>query len=221
MEVVEYSEEELLNGAIVALDQEKAYDKTSHRYLWETMKKLGIPEGFINTVKSLYSDTETHVVINREISSSFKIIREVRQGDPLFCLLFNLAIEPLARMLRQSNLKGYSVPHVLGKVVVKMYADDTTVYLDESDSFEELQELLRKWCPASGAKFNVSKTEVIPVGSPEYCSSMIQSRRLNDEDARIPSDIHIAKDGESVRILGSHVGNKIDNFVMWTPVVEK
>jgi hypothetical protein len=33
METLEYAEEDLKNGAVVALDQEKAYDKTSHRYL--------------------------------------------------------------------------------------------------------------------------------------------------------------------------------------------
>jgi hypothetical protein len=37
MEVVEYSEEDLQNGIIVALDQEKAYDKTLHSYLWDTL----------------------------------------------------------------------------------------------------------------------------------------------------------------------------------------
>jgi hypothetical protein len=37
MEVVEYSEEDLQNGVIVALDQEKAYDKTLHPYLWDAL----------------------------------------------------------------------------------------------------------------------------------------------------------------------------------------
>ncbi|KAJ7663724.1 hypothetical protein DFH06DRAFT_924300, partial [Mycena polygramma] len=124
-------------------------------------------------------------------------------------------------MLRCSELKGYSVPKVLEKVVVKMFADDTTVYLDENDSFDELQRLLAKWCQASSAKFNVSKTEVIPVGSPDYRETLIESRKLNDTDNPIPANIHIAKDGESVRILGGHVGNKISDFAMWTPVVEK
>ncbi|KAJ7616837.1 hypothetical protein DFH06DRAFT_899171, partial [Mycena polygramma] len=124
-------------------------------------------------------------------------------------------------MLRMSDLKGYSVPRILEKVVVKMFADDTTVYLDEGDSFDELQRLLEKWCLASSAKFNVSKTEIIPVGSPEYRDSVIQARQLNENDSPIPANIHIAKDGESVRILGGHVGNKISDFAMWTPVVEK
>lgn len=36
-EMVEYAEDELQNGVILALDQEKAYDKTSHHYLWQVM----------------------------------------------------------------------------------------------------------------------------------------------------------------------------------------
>jgi hypothetical protein len=53
-EVVEYAEEDLQNGVIVALDQEKAYDKTLHQYLWAALRRQGIPEKFIDTVKSLY-----------------------------------------------------------------------------------------------------------------------------------------------------------------------
>ncbi|KAJ7157686.1 hypothetical protein C8R43DRAFT_883162 [Mycena crocata] len=124
-------------------------------------------------------------------------------------------------MLRKSNLKGYSVPDVLEKVVVRMFADDTTVYLDKTDSFEELQSILDKWCRASSAKFNVGKTEVIPVGSPAYRAFLLAYRKLNDLDGPIPDNIHIVREGESVRILGGHVGNGIDDFVMWTPIVEK
>jgi hypothetical protein len=112
MEVVDYSEDDIQNGIIVALDQEKAYDKTLHSYLWETLRRHGLPELFISTIKSLYEFAETHVVINGEPSSAFRVTRGVRQGDPLSCLLFNLAIEPLAVMLRSSGLQGYSIPEV-------------------------------------------------------------------------------------------------------------
>jgi hypothetical protein len=36
------------------------------------------------------------VAINGHLSSQYKVTRGVRQGDPLSCALFNLAIEPLA-----------------------------------------------------------------------------------------------------------------------------
>jgi hypothetical protein len=221
MEVVEYTEEDLQNGVIVALDQEKAYDKTLHPYLWDTLREQGIPELFVNTVRSLYKYADTHIIINGEISSSFRVVRGVRQGDPLSCLLFNLAIEPLASMLRGSNLKGYAIPGVAEKAVVQLFADDTTAYLSEYDNFEDLECILDKWCLASGARFNVAKTEIIPFGTPEYRTRLLETRKLNEADKPIPPGVHIAKEGEAVRILGSFIGNGVEAFGVWTPVLEK
>ena len=47
------------DGAIVAFDQEKAYDKIQHDYLWATLEKFNILQIFIKTVKTLYSNTHT------------------------------------------------------------------------------------------------------------------------------------------------------------------
>jgi hypothetical protein len=66
IELVEATESDSL---IVALDQEKAYDKIEHDYLWKALRSFNIPEQFINTVKSLYSDAFTYVMINREKSA--------------------------------------------------------------------------------------------------------------------------------------------------------
>jgi hypothetical protein len=110
---IEYAEDEIQNGALVALDQEKAYDKVSHSYLWKTLEAFNIPTTFINTVRYLYTGAETCVIINGEVSSPYTLTRGVRQGDPLSCLLFDLAIEPLAEMLRSSpKLSGFEIPGV-------------------------------------------------------------------------------------------------------------
>ncbi|KAJ7167391.1 hypothetical protein C8R43DRAFT_1161064, partial [Mycena crocata] len=124
-------------------------------------------------------------------------------------------------MLRNSDLKGYKIPKVLDKVITKLFADDTTVYLAEGDKFSDLQVILDKWCAASSAKFNVGKTEVIPIGSLEHRAQVIETRQLCPEDIVLPDTIHIAKDGEAVRILGAQVGNNTENHTMWTPTIEK
>ena len=108
--VTEYCEVTELDGNIVALDQEKAYDRIDHAYLWEILKAYGLPDAFIERVKNLYKNAETSVMINRTPSGVFLVLRGVRQGDPLSCLLFNLAIEPLAESLRSSDLEGIRIP---------------------------------------------------------------------------------------------------------------
>lgn len=57
--IIELAEATENNGVIVALDQEKAYDKIEHDYLWKALKSYGIPDEFIETVKALYSDAFT------------------------------------------------------------------------------------------------------------------------------------------------------------------
>jgi hypothetical protein len=39
------------------------------------------------------------VAINSHLSSRFRVTRGVRQGDPILCILFDLAMEPLAASL--------------------------------------------------------------------------------------------------------------------------
>jgi hypothetical protein len=56
------------------------------------------------------------------------------------CLLFNLAIEPLANLLRKSDLNGYQIPG--SDKDLTLFADDTTVVLAESDSYDTLLAIL-------------------------------------------------------------------------------
>jgi len=51
--VIEYMSRTNKKGTIIALDQEKVYDKILHGYLWEVLKKFEFPKRFINTIKHL------------------------------------------------------------------------------------------------------------------------------------------------------------------------
>ncbi|KAG6806335.1 hypothetical protein H0H92_011704 [Tricholoma furcatifolium] len=88
------------------------------------------------------------------------------------------------------------------------------------DSLEELQKILQRWCDASGTKFNVTKTNLILIGSDEYCDELIRTRKLSPELDEIPPDIKIANDGEPTRLLGAFIGNNIDQPSIWAPTME-
>jgi hypothetical protein len=103
-----------------------------------------------------------------------------------------------------------------------LFADDTTVYLSKFDKFNDLQEILDLWCRASGAKFNVEKTKIIPVGTPTHQEEIITNRKSGnpDDPSIIPNGIRIAKESEPTRALGAFVRNKVDNASVWTPTLE-
>ncbi|EJD41698.1 hypothetical protein AURDEDRAFT_37863, partial [Auricularia subglabra TFB-10046 SS5] len=124
-------------------------------------------------------------------------------------------------MLRQSELKGYSIPGLQEKLIATLYADDTTVYLAADDSYDALGVILTTWCRAAGAKFNIKKTEIIPLGSEDFRAAFLQSRRLNQLDAPIPQHVRIARDGETTRILGTWPGNKVETANAWSLIKDK
>ena len=217
---INYARLKEINGAVVALDQEKAYDKLLHPYLWKILKKFAFPNEMINMIKTLYKDAPTSVIINGVVSSPFLVTRGVRQGDPMSCILFDLGIEPLAANIRASNIRGIDVPSLDERVKVSLFADDTTVILTEHDSLSDLTEILNQWCDVSGAKFNVEKTEIIPIGSAEYRRKLVETRKINGEGEIVPTSIHIARDREATQILGAWVGNELSPEEPWKKIVE-
>ena len=71
-------------------------------------------------------------------------------------------------MICKSDLRGYDVPEKLETLKATLFADDMTVYLTEDNDFETLQRILDTWCSAAKVCFNISKTEIIPIGTKAY-----------------------------------------------------
>jgi len=71
--ILSYAEITEEDGAILALDQEKVYNKIWHNYLWKTLEAFHLPQPFIKTVQALYSNACTKVVINGVFSKTFRV----------------------------------------------------------------------------------------------------------------------------------------------------
>ncbi|KAG2050450.1 hypothetical protein BDR06DRAFT_843239, partial [Suillus hirtellus] len=124
--------------------------------------------------------------------------------------------------LRNSeHLQGYNIPNITNKIIVNLYADDTTIFLNKDDKYSDLENILSKWCLASGAKFNLEKTEILPIGSKTHRERVISTRKLNQHDQPLENNIKIAPDGHHIRSLGAWIGNKTDDATPWEPILNK
>ena len=95
-------------AALIFLDQEKAFDRMSHKFLFKTLKEFGIGENFIDWIKIIYNDTKSSVKINGFLTKEFDIKRGVRQGCPLSALLYVLCAEVLGVTIRKHpGIEGY------------------------------------------------------------------------------------------------------------------
>jgi ribonuclease HI len=217
---IEYCELMEKNGCIVSLDQEKAYDKIDHEYLWRVLEKNNFPEEFIKKIKNLYGQAETSVMVNGVVPKPIKIERGVRQGCPMSCLLYDLAIEPLAQAIRKSTLKGIKVKGTKEKLKVKLFADDTLVYLRESDNMKTLDNTIETFCKASTAKFNLEKSEYLPIGQKEYRKKVLETRTFGTNE-KLEENLKIVKDGMPMRTLGAWVGNETHIYPQWQTILDK
>src|SRR5882724_11554860 len=75
--VIDYTEKQEQDGCIISLDQEKAYDKINHEYLWEILEEFRFPKEFIELIKTMYSKAKTSVMINGVSPAPIKVDRHV------------------------------------------------------------------------------------------------------------------------------------------------
>uniref|UniRef100_A0A5F9C0N4 RNA-directed DNA polymerase n=1 Tax=Oryctolagus cuniculus TaxID=9986 RepID=A0A5F9C0N4_RABIT len=155
------------NHMIISIDAEKAFDKIQHPFMMKTLSKLGIEGTFLNIIKAIYEKPTASILLNEEKLEAFPLRSGTRQGCPLSPLLFNIALEVLARAIRQEKeIKGIQI----GKEELKLslFVDDLLLYLgDPKNSIKRLlgpaprltRLILRLAAPAHRV--------LVPVGAPD------------------------------------------------------
>ncbi|KAI3352103.1 hypothetical protein L3Q82_020914 [Scortum barcoo] len=108
-DVLEVSSSLGIDTGLISLDQEKAFDRIEHNFLWKVMESFGFNAGFIAKIKVLYSDIESVLKINGSLCAPFRVHRGVRQGCALSGMLYALSLEPLLNKIRSST-QGLLLP---------------------------------------------------------------------------------------------------------------
>ena len=107
--------------------------------------------------------------------------RGVRQGCPLSGILFTIGIEILANAIRSKNeIKGIEIDDV-NTIKLTQYADDTTAFLRDVQSLNNLFSLLAQFESCSGLRINQSKSELLWLGSLRHRKDTLLNLRLSEE----------------------------------------
>ena len=87
--------------------------------------------GFVEWVKVLYKSPAARV--NGSVSDAFPLCRGTRQGCPLSPLLFALALEPLAEVIRtHQGLSGVKLGDI--EYRISLYADDILLFITNPEN---------------------------------------------------------------------------------------
>ena len=196
-------------AAFIFLDQEKAFDRMSHKFILKTLRKFGFGEKFISWIKMIYNDTSSAVKVNGYITPSFSIERGVRQGCPLSSMLYVLCAEVLAIEIRTNEkIVGYKYNNGKDEHKITQYADDNAVCVTKRHSIPEVFRVLEKYDAATNSRNNVDKTVGLLVGNFRGSTDLFAG---------------ITWQEDPVLCLGSYVGNERTecNSKSFTEIQEK
>ncbi|CAI5475491.1 unnamed protein product [Closterium sp. Yama58-4] len=192
---------------LLMVDFQKAYDTIARPYLFETLRKLGIPEQFVRWTEGLYRGSGTTIAINGWVSTRVEMQRGVRQGCPLAPYLFMCALEPLCLEIGR---KGLGVKPEGGTALTYIgYADDTTLILKGEDQLRSAAEILERFGDLSGIRTNKGKSVVVPLG---------RNRGKQSADG---VDFKRAEDGVPERLLGIWISADGDGGPSWEKAWER
>ena len=166
-----------VEGSIISLDAKKAFDSVDHRYIVRCLKAFGL-DCFIPIFNVLYKDLSSDIILNGRVIKGYRILKGVKQGDALSCILFIICMEPLIRNIKRNNrIEGVSseklsidIPKVYG------FADDiNTIIKADNNGVQEIFNEYQSFTRESGLLLNADKTEIL----------LFNSRRQTDRTFKI------------------------------------
>ena len=164
-DIIEFTHNKQIKSALLSLDQEKAFDKVSHRYLFDILDSCNLGPYFCKWIKLLYQNPESYLLINHTLTNSFSLTSSVRQGCPLSPFLYILTLEPALEQIRQNpQITGIRLPGSTEKKLAA-YADDTEFFPSNNSSIRNILQTFTEYGQVSGARINVGKSQIMGVGA--------------------------------------------------------
>ncbi len=209
-DVIDFNQFDNVDLGVLSLDQEKAFDRVNHRYLFEVLRNFGFGKDFISYIQLLYSEVSAIVKAGGGLSAPVPVLKGIRQGCPLSGQLYSLVIEPLLCRLRK-NLSGIHFPDVnnMYRISISAYADDVTVFISDQNDVNILIEAIGQYEKASSARVNWGKSEGLIIGQ----------WKSGQGPPKLPGGLLWVRDG--LKMLGVFLGNKQFQNKNWEGMLEK
>ena len=150
-----------INGLLMLIDFEKAFDSMSWKFIYNVLDFFGFGEKFIEWIKLFNYDITAYIVQCGKLFDKIFVGRGCRQGDPISAYMFLMAAEILLMLIKSNKyIRGIRINNKEYKI--SQFADDTTLTLDDSQvSLRVALNTLETYGTYSGLKMNKEKTKVI------------------------------------------------------------
>jgi hypothetical protein len=158
-----------MDGILLKIDFEKAYDKVNWDFLQQALRMKGFDPKWCHWIQDFVTRGSVGVRVNDDIGHFFQTKKGLRQGDPLSPILFNIVADMLAIIINRAKDDGQVdglIPHLVeGGVSLLQYADDTIIFMQHDlEKALNMKLILCMFEQLSGLKINFHKSEIFCFG---------------------------------------------------------
>ena len=122
-----------MDGILLKIDFEKAYDKVQWPFLQQVMRMKGFNPRWCQWIEHFVKRGSVGIKVNDDLGHYFQTKKGLRQGDPLSPILFNIVANMLAIIIARAKEDGQVdglIPHLVeGGVSILQYTDDTLLFM--------------------------------------------------------------------------------------------
>lgn len=184
--------------------------------MFNVLSKFGFDDRFLNWIQACISEPWIAPLVNGRATDFFKATRGLRQGCPLFPLLFVLQASTLSfllnKKLQEQEINRLCIARGIKNINHAVFADDTLLlgaaFVSSANKFKEVLDV---YCEASGNMLNKGKCHIYSWNTlPGFLSSI--ARCLG---------FAASSSWSSFKYLGLLVFLKRDFNKDWLPQLEK
>lgn len=195
---------------ILQIDQEKAFNKIDHNFLYKTMTLMGFSNTFVQFISILYNNNISSIINNGFLSNLIQLQAGLKRRCPVSLPLYVIQGEVTTININSNqNIKGIKIQNHNTEITINQYADDSNFLLTEQQSVIYYFEKLKK---ATGSTINLEKTRVLSINTDQ--TVYLQKNETN---------IKILEQYQYIEILGVHFSEDLKETILlnWQNTVTK
>ena len=88
---------------VVFVDLEKTYDRVPRELIWNSLRRKGVPEAYINIIRDMYAGCKTSIMTSAGKTKEIEIEVGLHQGSAISPLLFVIIIDVITEEIGEGT----------------------------------------------------------------------------------------------------------------------
>src|SRR5260363_411210 len=142
----------------------KAYDSVHLPLLWKALRRINLPEKFINLIKNLMLERKNTVLTNLGKTKAYEVQDGLDQGGTISPILWRIYYDLLITKINR-DYEGFSMSVETPKkrthttsISVLAYMDDSLWIANSKSQLEEILETASSFYKMTGIRVNANKS---------------------------------------------------------------